>query len=188
MKLRNGNQIKIQPPDLTMSSDAAGGHQGGWGAHCGRVSVGGQWTKEERKEHINVLELKTALLAIRTFTKNTNPKSIHLLLDNQVALAYVTKMGRPNSQKLLDLTKEIWKYLMQRGITLTAEYIPSALNKEADFQLRNAKDWSDWKLNKQVFKDIISLWGTPMVDLFASRTSHQLQKYYSWKPDPYCLA
>jgi len=90
MRLKNGNPIQIQPPDLLISSDAAGGHQGGWGAHCGKVSVGGQWTEIERKEHINVLELKAVFLAIRKFTKNKGPKSIHLLIDNQVAAAHIT--------------------------------------------------------------------------------------------------
>jgi len=68
---------------------------------------------------------------------------------------------------------------MHKGITLTAEYIPSALNKEADFQSRNAKDWSDWKLNPRVFQKIQNVWGYQEIDLFASRTAHQLDKYYS---------
>lgn len=133
MTIRNGKPIKIQSPDLVISSDAARGQQGGWGAHCGSVSVGGQWTQLERQHHINILELKAALLAVKMFTKNRNKISIHLLLDNQVALAHVIKMGCLTNQTLLVLTREIWLYLMLKEITLPAKYIPSALNKEADF-------------------------------------------------------
>ena len=129
----------------------------------------------------------SALLAIRTFTKDKQVRSIHLLLDNMTALAHLTKMGRPTSLTLINLTKEIWSYLLQKGITLTVEYIPSILNKEADFQSRNAKDWSEWKLNPKIFQRIKRLWGFPSIDLFASRTSHQLPRYYSWRPDPHCL-
>ena len=188
LRLLNGKPIKIQPPDLIISSDAAKGLQGGWGAHCGKVSTGGQWTPEEKGLHINILELKAASLAIKTFTKNNRNIAIHLLLDNQVALAYVLKMGRPSNETLLHLAKEIWTYLIDKQITLTAEYIPSKLNKIADFKSRNCQDWGDWKLDKTIFKKVIVLWGMPEIDLFASRTSHQIPKYYSWNPDPHCLA
>ena len=30
--------------------------------------------------------------------------------------------------------------------------------------------------------------GMPMIDLFASRLSNQIAKYFAWKPDPHSLA
>jgi len=184
IEIRNGKPIRILKPDLIISSDAAGGQKGGWGAHCEGKSTGGEWTLAERQQHINVLELKAALLAIKTFTKQTNPRAIHLLIDNQVALAHLVKMGLT----LISLTKEIWSYLLAKGITLTAEYIPSELNTEADYQSRNVADSSEWMLDKQMFNRIAKIWESPCMDLFASRTSHQIQNYYSWKPDPNCIA
>ena len=148
----------------------------------------GEWNQFEKALQINILELKAALLAIKSFTKDLKNLSLHLLLDNQVALAHVTKMGRPTNLTLLELAKEIWSYLRQKKITLTAAYIPSLQKKIADFKSRNSRDWGDWKLDSQIFQKIKQLWGTPEIDLFASRISHQLPKYYSWKPDPYCLA
>ncbi len=41
-------------------------------------------------------------------------------------------------------------------------------------------------LNIKVFKELTTKWGTPHVDLFASRLNTQLEKYVSWKPDPGC--
>ena len=46
-----------------------------WGAHCQGVSTGGLWTSLERTHHINILELKAAFLAIKTFTKDTTVDS-----------------------------------------------------------------------------------------------------------------
>lgn len=39
-----------------------------------------------------------------------------------------------------------------------------------------------------VFKRLNSLWGPMLVDLFATRISKQLPRYFSWKPDPYAEA
>ena len=183
-----GKTINILPPDLILSSDAAKGRKGGWGAHCGQISSGGLWQSWEKEEHINVLEMKVALIALKTFVKGTHLKSVHLLIDNQGALAHIVKMGRPTNRTLITLAKEIWSFLNQKGITLTAEYIPSSLNKEADFESRNSTDWSDWKLKRRVFLQIVKTWGTPEIDLFASRTAHQLETYFSWRPDPDCQA
>ena len=79
------------------------------------------------------LELKTDFLGIQTFLKDSSPESTHLQIDNTIALAHLVKMGRPTVIELIALTKKIYEYLLPRGITLTAEYIPSKLNVESDF-------------------------------------------------------
>ena len=58
----------------------------GWGAHCNGISAGGKWAKKEQRHHINVLELIAVKFAIPTFT-------IHIQMDNKVALSYLLKMG-----------------------------------------------------------------------------------------------
>ena len=111
-------------------------------------------------------------------------KAIHLQVDNMVALTYLLKMGGTQDLKLVQLTKEIWNYLLQCGITLTAEYLPSKLNMTADWESRNSSDSSEWKLAPQSFQRICQLRGTPEIDLFSSRLSHQIKTYFSWRPDP----
>jgi hypothetical protein len=32
-----------------------------------------------------------------------------------------------------------------------------------------------------VFRQVVSLWGTPQIDLFASRQSAQLARFMSWR-------
>ena len=39
-----------------------------------------------------------------------------------------------------------------------------------------------------VFKIITDLFGTPEIDLFATRLNHKLPIYVSWKPDPYSVS
>ena len=184
INLQNGNPILVNPPEMYMSTDAAKGTSGGWGAECQGQSTGGPWTMEEKKLHINVLELLAAELGLKTFTKLKEVSSIHLRMDNTTALSYLAKMGGTKNIEMINISKRIWSYLISKKITLTLEYIPSELNIIADWESRNWVDSSEWKLNHKIFLSICSILGTPEVDLFASRTSHQLQNYMSWKPDP----
>ena len=154
----------------------------GWGASWGNQKTGGQWSTEESALHINVLELKAVLLTIQTVKIFHSPKSIHLKMDN--ALSYIVKMGGTKNLGMIGLSKEIWDLLISMGTTITVEYLPSRLNKIADWESRNCDDSSEWKLDPQIIHQIYRSVGGPDIDLFASRLSHQLASYISWRPDP----
>ena len=137
IRLNNGKSLLWKPPQLLIRSDAS---KEGWGAYCQGKRTGGPWSERERDLHINLLELKAANFAILTFTQNKkNLNSIHIQMDSMVALSYLVKMGGTNNQELVRISKQIWNYLISRGITLTAEHLPGILNKEADFESRNVK-------------------------------------------------
>lgn len=53
------------------------------------------WGAEEVKEHINILELRAATLALKAFLppQLLGPKHVHLWLDNITAGAYINKEG-----------------------------------------------------------------------------------------------
>ena len=75
---------------------------------------------EERKFHINVLELKAAKLPIMSFTlKERDAISIHISMDNMTALSYLIKMGGIKNQELNAISKEIWQYLLKQNNTIT---------------------------------------------------------------------
>ena len=164
-----------------------GGLKGVGGSLSGYVDRGA-WTRREKKLHINALEMIAAELAIKTFTKGKEVKSIHLRVDNTTALHYIANKGGTKSEDLIAIAKRIWQYLLSRGITLTVEYVPSKLNVMADWESRNTWDSSEWKLNPAIFQKICLVLGKPQIDLFASRVSHQLPRYMSRKKDPCSVA
>ena len=61
----------------------------GWGAYCQGLRAGGPWQIVERNQHINMLELKSALLALQTFVATKCNMHILLWLDNRTAIAYI---------------------------------------------------------------------------------------------------
>ena len=185
LEFSNG-QAFIQPPSqIVMRGDAS---KKGWGAVCQGIRTGGLWSKKKHECHINLLELLAIKFALLTFSKMINFKSVHIQVDNQTASSYLLKMGGTKSQELLRASKEIWDYLLKYQIMITAEYLPVCLNHQIDWESRNQKDSTKWKLCPQVFQKICQKVGQPEIDLFVSRLSDLPSAYYSWKPDPNSLA
>lgn len=54
----------------------------------------------------------------------------------------------------------------------------------ADIASRRVNDRHEWKLNELIFQDLCHIFGTPSIDLFASRLNKQVAYFCSWKPDP----
>lgn len=73
---------------------------------------------------------------------------------------------------------------MKRKIKLEAEHLPGHLNRVVDEESRMMKDRWDWKLHLMIFREINNIWGPLEIDLFASRTTKQLPRFFSWRPDP----
>ena len=87
-----------------------------------------------------------------------------------------------------NLARKIWTWCLERDIWLSAAYIPSALNTEADTQSRLNHENIEWELNAQVFENLTKRFFTPEIDLFATRINHKVGKYIAWKPDPFAWA
>ncbi len=49
---------------------------------------------------------------------------------------------------------------------------------------RTTLDHHDWKLDPLTFAEVNHLWGPLEIDLFASRLTAQLPRFFTWRPDP----
>ncbi|KAJ8918214.1 hypothetical protein NQ315_014082, partial [Exocentrus adspersus] len=166
---------------LEIFSDAS---LSGWGAVCGEERSRGLWSADERKMSINFLELSAAFMGLRVFASNLRDCEILLRIDNTTAISYVNRMGGVQYPHLNAVTRRIWQWCEQRGIFIYASYISSQSNYEADFESRNGEENTEWELSQGVFNDITSKFGTPEIDLFASRNNKKCEKFVSWFRDP----
>ena len=157
----------------------------GWEAVCNGVQTSGKWSEEERTLHINVLELLAIKLALLSFTMGEKVKAIHYQIEDKVALSYLLKMEGTKNEHVIRLSKEIWYYLLNHKMAITAEILPSVLNTVADRESRKKTDSSEWLLHPKVFQAVSQLLGSPTIDLFAFCLCHQLPQYIAWHPDPY---
>ena len=178
-----GRLISHGQPTLIIECDAS---NSGWGC-CVRgtaIRGGGEWTSDEADAHINYLELKAALFALKSLCK-THHGHVRLMLDNTTAVAYIREMGGSHSMKCNAIAYEIWQWAIARDIWLSACHIPGIANVVADRESRVFHRETEWKLNAQIFRDVIThLKILPSIDLFASRSNFQLKPYISWRPDP----
>lgn len=177
----NGRTVIQTPVQVLIQSDAS---LTGWGAVCEGVSTGGSWNSQEQLLHINCLELLAAELAMKTFLKSRQGISVLLQLDNSTAVAYINNRGGTMSPTLTSLAKTLWLWALERDITIIAQHIPGVFNGIADTESRLERDRSDWMLSPEVFQKINQALGPLEVDLFASRLTHQLPRFFSWRPDP----
>uniref|UniRef100_A0A1X7VHA5 Uncharacterized protein n=1 Tax=Amphimedon queenslandica TaxID=400682 RepID=A0A1X7VHA5_AMPQE len=67
----------------------------------------------------------------------------------------------------------------------TSDSTTSTRERECNSRLsRVMKDRSDWTLNPVIFHRIQKHFPCLEINLFATRLSHQLSRFYSWRPDP----
>jgi hypothetical protein len=177
----NGRALFQKPVDLIIETDAS---RKGWGAYCQGISTGGPWCLEEKRFHINCLELLAGSLAIKTFTKGKMCAHVKLLMDNAAAVAYINKMGGTHSQVLSNLALDLWEWCIRNKMEVSAQHLPGCLNVRADRESRHLLDSSDWKLDPAMFQLLVGKWGPLEIDLFASRLTYQLPQFVSWRPDP----
>ncbi|CAF0721139.1 unnamed protein product [Didymodactylos carnosus] len=88
----------------------------------------------------------------------------------------------------LETTKQVIKHKSYKTII---NFIDNCI-QELTWWVENIKDHnkhsSNSKLDKQIFHSLNKLFGPLETDLFAGRLNTELQKYLSWKPDPYAHA
>ena len=170
---------------LELRTDASGS---GWGATDLKTKSGGRWNSEEliraKTNEINYLETLAAGFGLKAFCPHLRNAHVLPRIDNTTDVAYLNHMGGIRSPSCNEAALQIWGWCSERNIWITAAHLPGTQNTEADYMSRKFNDNIEWTLDKNVFDNIVRLYGLPEIDLFASRLNAQLPIYVSWMPDP----
>lgn len=150
----------------------------GWGAQLGDTNIVGSWTDSQKTWHANKKEMFAVYAAIRQNQQQLQNAQILLQTDNRTVVSYINKEGGTKSRKLLHQTRQLLAVLDKQNIHLTAHYFPGRFNAEVD-ALSRQKACPEWHLTRTATTTIFRMWGTPEIDLFASRTAHIVPKYVS---------
>ena len=78
----------------------------------------------------------------------------------------------------------LWEWYLSKKISLRAEHVPGRLNVIADAEPRAKPDAADWKLDSEVLLALNQSLGPFTIDLFANRNNAQLERFYTYLPDP----
>lgn len=173
--------IGTKTPQVTLTTDAS---NKGWGAVLGKDIAQGLWTEKEAEWHINEKELLVVLFGLKSLGRTLKNLTIRLLSDNTTTVTYLNKMGGARSPRCNLIAFLIWSWCEGNELWLLAAHIPGSQNWQADTLSRVFTNNVEWCLNDNIFQLICTRFGTPSVDLFASRVNRKLEKFCSWGPDP----
>ena len=109
--------------------------------------------------------------------------------DNTTVVAYINKQGGTHSHLLLRLVVDLFQWFQTQDITLRARHISGCLNVIADRLSRPSQPiMTEWSLHPEVVNLIFRLWGTPVVDRFATVHNTHLLQFMALVPEPRALA
>ncbi|XP_073412144.1 uncharacterized protein [Dendrobates tinctorius] len=154
----------------------------GWGAHMGNSFCQGRWNREEREYSSNLKELTAVYYALHHFLPQLQQKHVRILSDNTTTVAYINRQGGTRSETLMSSAARILSLAESNLLSLSALHIRGEDNQEADFLSRHTLRQGEWCLNRQIFQNIVALWGHPQVDLFATRENRQTKTFASLSP------
>ena len=183
-------QAPLHPPKYVTSIYTDASVQG-WGAYCAHMIAQGLWSTQQSKLHINVLELKVVLLALKTFVPQLSlqQRIIQVASDNTTVCAYINKQGGTRSWDMFALTWHLFAFCHKNKVVLSARHVPGDMNLVADQLSRSQQTLhTEWSLHPQIFRWLSQIDFQPQIDLFATRFNHKLPQYVSPVPDPKALA
>ena len=106
--------------------------QKGWGAHLNKIVLSGLWSNKEAQLHINVLELKAVLLALKGFQEHLQGQTVLIFSDNSTVVSYLNKEGGTHSIEMCALIWRVLAFTNSRRIQIRARHVPGSLNVIAD--------------------------------------------------------
>ncbi|XP_056465697.1 uncharacterized protein LOC130404808 [Gadus chalcogrammus] len=148
------------------------------GMHLEGRSVRGIWQPPWTSEHINVLKLKAIHLALQRIL----PAIQHNVLvrsDKTSAVYHVNHQGGTKSQRCLQVAEELLTWAWPRLASVRAVHIPGVANSAADMLSRTGPLPGEWRLHKDVVKQIWIRYEVAQVDLFASAETTHCPEWYS---------
>ena len=170
---------------VTIATDAS---KHGYGGHVGKDFIQGTWSKSQSELHINLLELEAVFLTVKHFLPVLKNKNVLIRSDSTTVCQYVNRQGGTKSPPLCYRTWDLWNFALENNMHLKAAHILGARNILADQLSRVRVRPTEWQMHKVVVQTLFQIWGTPLIDLFASKENKQTSVFCSWIPHQDALA
>ena len=178
------SSVPICPPEpiRTVFTDAS---NKGWGGHMGNHTASGTWSPDMAGNHINSLELEAVALTLQALSHFIPQGLILIRSDNNTVVALINNQGGTHAPRLSKRVEEILLWADSKGWSLSAKHVAGSQNIMADLLSRpDSIIQTEWTLDQALLSKIWKRWGTPQVDLFATRFNFRFPRYVSPVPDP----
>lgn len=167
-------------PEIQIITDAS---CQGWGAKVDSSNWQGKWSDEVKTRLSNYKELRALWETIKVFHNLLLKKHLKVFSDNTTTVAYLKHQGATKSPGLKKLAEQIFRWAEENVVvSVTAVHLKGSENIEADYLSRKTLDPGEWSLCQEIFLKICKKWGTPQVDLFASKQNVKVDCFCSLNP------
>ncbi|XP_046960637.1 uncharacterized protein LOC124530496 [Vanessa cardui] len=166
-------RIHVPPPIHFLVTDAS---DLAWGAQLDIRTLSGTWNVKEQQLHSNQKELLAILKVLENHAEKMAGSSIMIQSDNRSAVAYLRNEGGTKSQPLTKLTHRILQIMDDHRIHFKIHHIPGLFNPQADSLSRLHRP-PEWHLMPNCTKIVFVKMGTPVIELFASKTARVVANY-----------
>ncbi|CAJ0934918.1 unnamed protein product [Ranitomeya imitator] len=156
----------------------------GWGAVFRQHTAQGRWTTQEALFPINLLEIRAIFLPLIHWQSLLTNLPIRIQSDSATAVAYLNHQGRTRSGQVMEEAAKILRWAERHVPAISAVHIPWVENWATDFLSLQGLAAGEWSLRPAVFDQICLRWGTPDVDLMASRMNHKVPQFVARSRDP----
>ncbi|XP_069827931.1 uncharacterized protein [Dendropsophus ebraccatus] len=154
----------------------------GWGAHVQDLLFQGRWGELTRQNSSNFRELKAVYKALKAARDHLWHQHVKVYSDNATTVAFINHQGGTRHRPLQFLARKIFGWAELHLLSLSAVHLKGSQNIVADFLSRQEIHPGEWSLNPEVFQTLISKWGVPEVDLFATRKNTKVKRFFSLNP------
>ena len=127
----------------------------GWDVVWQNKTARGQWSAQDRTEHVIVLELWAVHLVLKHFLPYLRGKHVLIWSDNSSTVFYINHQRGTKSARLLRASQA-----PPRLTSLRAMYLPGERNLVVDFLSRHKPPPREWRLHPQVVHEI---WKTLLI-------------------------
>ena len=103
----------------------------------------GTWSQQEGTRHINVLEMRAVLLALKAWAPLLRGSTVAWYVDNRTVVAHLLKEGGTRAWDLCLLTKQVFALLDKWSINIRPVYLKGIENVGAD-ALSHGSEVLEW--------------------------------------------
>ena len=148
----------------------------------------GSWSVQDKKRHINQLEMKAVTLTVRHFLPQLRGHTVLIRSDNTTVVQCINKQGSTKSVQMCYQTWDLWHLALENKITLKAAHVAGSRNILADNLSRVKILPTEWSMKDSVTERLFRIWGHTLVDLFASEMNRKTAVICTWNPCQLALA
>lgn len=106
-------------------------------------------------------------------------KTVKVLLDSAMAVAYISRQGCTWSAVVATEAIPLLQWEETHLLVLLASHLSGKGNLQVDYLSCTALDPGEWALSRSTFQRVVARWGQPVMDLIVTQMNAKAEHFFS---------